>query len=152
MNNHAGWLNNGKCISCGAEDTSMPCSIEEAHEAIRALREENSYLKELPELEWAEVCAALMSYVVELSDAGQTGKAVDLTRAIDRGSTYVERMLSRHKSLLKCVNKLLATAESAPYGALRSSDHAFKTLQECADSCKPVDIEIDLDIDVWPSG
>jgi hypothetical protein len=82
-----------ECINCG----SLPAMV--SRERIAALRHraeelqaELERVQQLPELEWAEVTARIMTIVARLARNGFASEARDMKEALDAGKTYVTRL------------------------------------------------------------
>ena len=82
---------------CGDLSGELRKAEESEAELQIALQE----LQRLPELPWAEVCASLMQRFARLARNGDPEEAQLLVTVLDKGKTYVNRLLTRIAELEK---------------------------------------------------
>ncbi len=86
------------CSPSGFVWVSDFLSVEAELAKLRAenaeLRQTLAWVQRLPDLEWAEVCASIMQRLSMLARSGNPVEAQRLMAVLDKGKTYVNRVLA----------------------------------------------------------
>jgi hypothetical protein len=93
--------------------------ISDVWEALDTTRRDRATLKaeleriqQLPELEWAEVCATVMIALAVLSRQGHKDIATPCVQALDRGKVYVDALKAEVAALRAAARKVIEALDN----------------------------------------
>jgi hypothetical protein len=104
-------------------------SIMKLAEAVIEQSQELGRIQRLPDQEWTAVGAILLQILADVARKGYPVKETDAVAAIDRGKTYVNRILAQRDALVDTLAKLFDWEDKSYIHAILHVENAVKNLR-----------------------